>query len=86
MKKIFYSSITGPDYNRQMGEIMEAECGEEWDGNVAGYLEISDINYAEGPQHIPGDVQQHFPTAPQEICVELGEAGEARAIWWSAEE
>ena len=84
MKHIYYSAITGPDYARQMGEIMEAEHGEEWDGDVAAYLENLDEVpvYREGPQHIPGDVQQCFTADPTNICVVFN-GGEAREVWWS---
>lgn len=89
MKRIFYSAITGPDYNRQMDcEIMEAEYGEEWDGDVSGYLyNIIDkfpegTEILEGSEHIPGDVCHHFTAAPANICV-VRYDGEARQIWWS---
>lgn len=86
MKRIYYSAITGPNHVRQMGEIMEAEHGEEWDGDVAAYLENLDPvpAYREGPQHIPGDVQQHFTADPVNICVTFID-GEPREIWWSDE-
>jgi hypothetical protein len=82
MKKIYYASIEGPDYSRRMGEIMKAEHGEEWGGDVAAYLENLGADYTEGPQHIPGDVQHHFTAAPANICVVFYD-GEARQIWWS---
>lgn len=85
MKKIYYASIEGPDHSRHTGEIMEAEHGEEWDGDVAAYLDNIDAEYIEGPQHIPGDVQQHFTATPANICVELSEGTPVR-IWWTDEE
>ncbi|MBP5711034.1 MAG: hypothetical protein J6W84_08695 [Bacteroidales bacterium] len=86
MKRIYYSAITGPDDARQMGEIMEAPHGEEWEGDTAAYLEnLEEMPaYREGTEHIPGDVQQHFTAAPVNICVVFCE-GEAREIWWSDE-
>ena len=91
MKHIYYSAITGPDYARQMGEIMEAEYGEEWDGNVYGYLQNiidefpEDTEILEGPQHIPGDVQQNFTNDPQNICVVFCNR-EACQVYWSDDE
>lgn len=85
MKKIYYVSIEGPDYSRHTGEIMEAEHGEEWDGDVAAYLENLSADYIEGVQHIPGDVQQNFTVNPVNICVELNE-GKPVCIWWTDEE
>ena len=87
MKHIYYSAITGPDYARQMGEIMEAEHGEEWDGDVAAYLEnLGEVPvYREGPQHIPGDVQQNFTNNPQNICVVFCNR-EACQVYWSDDE
>jgi hypothetical protein len=84
MKHIYYSAITGPDHARQMGEIMEAPHGEEWDGDTASYLENLDPTpaYREGPQHIPGDIMQHFTATPANICVVFSE-GEPREIYWS---
>jgi hypothetical protein len=84
MKRVFYSAITGPDYARKMGEIMEAEHGEEWDGDVAAYLEnLEEVPvYREGPEHIPGDVKQRFTDDPANICVVFYD-GKAREIWWS---
>jgi hypothetical protein len=88
MKRIFYSAITGPDHARQIGEIMEAEYGEEWGGNVYGYLQNIIDEFPEGtvilegPQHIPGDVQQNFTDNPQNICVVFCE-GEPHEIYWS---
>ena len=88
MKKILYSAITGPDYSRHTGEIMEAEYSDEWNGDVAAYLANLDgiVDYIEGAEHIPGDVQQHFTKDPSNICVELDEAGNAITVWWAQEE
>jgi len=87
MKRIYYSAITGPDYARRMGEIMEAEYGDEWDGDVAAYLEnLEEVpEYLEGAEHIPGDVMQDFGgMSPENICVVFYD-GEPREIWWSAD-
>lgn len=85
MKRIYYSAITGPDHARQMGEIMEAPYGDQWDGDTAAYLENLDPApaYLEGAEHIPGDVQQYFTDAPTNICVELDAERIPVAIWWS---
>ena len=84
MKHIYYSAITGPDHARQMGEIMEAPYGEEWDGDTAAYLENLDPipAYREGPQYIPGDVRQHFTATPGNICTTF-DGDEPREIYWS---
>jgi hypothetical protein len=84
MTRIYYSAITGPDYARQMGEIMEAPYGEEWDGDTAAYLENLEPApaYREGPQHIPGDVRQHFTATPANICITF-DGDEPREIYWS---
>lgn len=92
MKRIYYAQITGPDYNRQMGEIMEAEYGSEWDGDVAAYLTNLDVmdtevegklySYREGPENIPGDVQQAFTDSPENICVVFW-GDDAREIYWA---
>lgn len=84
MKRIFYSAITGPDDARQMGEIMEAPHGEEWEGDTAAYLEnLEEVpTYMEGPQHIPGDIMQHFTAAPVNICVTF-DGDKPLEIYWS---
>lgn len=86
MKRIFFAAITGTNDNRQMGEIMEAPFGEQWDGDVAAYLENMDEvpTYMEGNEHIPGDIVQNFGGMnPENICIVFD--GEPKEIWWSAE-
>lgn len=86
MKRLFFAAITGTAGNRQMGEIMEAEYGEEWGGDVVAYLENLDPApaYLEGPEHIPGDIQQNFTNSPSNICVVFAD-DEPREVWWSDE-
>jgi len=88
MMNIYYSAITGIEGARQMGEIMEAPHGKEWDGDTAAYLENleSTPDYKEGAEFIPGDIILNYGnTNPINICVVL-DGTEPREIWWSAKE
>ena len=83
MKRIFYAAIV----NDSMSEIMTADHGEEWNGDVAAYLEnLEEVpDYREGSANIPGNVQQNFGGMnPENICV-VYTAGEPREIWFAAE-
>ena len=88
MKRIYYSAIVGTESDLHMGEIMEAEYGADWSGDVAAYLENLDPApaYLEGPEHIPGNVAQNFGGMnPENICIVQNANGAPSKIWWSAD-
>ena len=92
MKKtvIIRSGIDGTYWNRQMGESFEVEYGEEWDGDVIGYLNNLDssdcpIRYLEGSENIPGDVHKNFVGENlHHICVVFyDEDTEPSEVWYA---
>lgn len=86
MKKIMYAGIS-PDFNSdQSGRIYrwtessEAECGNEWNGDVRGYIE----NAAEGePQFLENGDGFTIENLPAGALILADDNGEPREIWWA---
>lgn len=83
MKKIMYAglneSLTENEYERI--ESTEAEFGREWDGDVEGYLENSDIDLDEYRMVRGGHIIHNLP----EEAIILEKDGKPVEIWWAEE-
>lgn len=83
MKKIMYAEIeaASTDGEYVLSESSEAEYGEEWDGNVLGYVENLDL--PEGIE-IGGEYSGAIHNLPEGAVV-LVNKGEPVEIYWVAD-
>lgn len=78
MKKILFTSI----FHNNI-EVFEAEHGEEWGGDVAGYLDNTDTPYDE-ISALPEGMTIPFTNNPENICIAYNN-GLAVEVYWSQE-
>lgn len=73
----------------QMQEVEACEYGEQWNGDVRGYIENlyeSDYEYELHDEGALGNIHQPcFDPIPESICV-VYHAGEPVAVYWASRE
>lgn len=83
MKKIMYAGLNETLTENEYAwiESTEAEFGREWDGDVEGYLENSDIDLDEYRMVRGGHIIHNLP----EEAIILEKDGKPVEIWWAEE-
>lgn len=91
MKKIYFASLQANGATDMDGnpcewewiESNEAEFGEDWDGDVRGYL----LNLAEDEDAMAAAMARNYHGAihnrPADAIVLVDENGEPQEIWWA---